>query len=59
MAERRAVAVVSGGLDSTTMAYLLRDQGYAISAISFDYCQRHRKELIFAKQVAADLGAHR
>ena len=57
MAERRAVAVVSGGLDSTTMAYLLRDQGYAISAISFDYGQRHRKELIFAKQVAADLGA--
>jgi 7-cyano-7-deazaguanine synthase len=57
MAERRAVAVVSGGLDSTTMAYLLRDQGYAISAISFDYGQRHCKELVFAKQMGADIGA--
>jgi 7-cyano-7-deazaguanine synthase len=55
MAERRAVAVVSGGLDSTTMAYQLRAQGYGLSAISFDYGQRHRKELAFAEQMAADL----
>ena len=57
MAERRVVAVVSGGLDSTTMAYSLRAQGYAISAISFDYGQRHRKELAFAEQMAADIDA--
>jgi 7-cyano-7-deazaguanine synthase len=57
MAERRVVAVVSGGLDSTTMAYQLRAQGYSLSAISFDYGQRHRKELAFAEQMAADLDA--
>jgi 7-cyano-7-deazaguanine synthase len=57
MAERRVVAVVSGGLDSTTMAYWLRAQGYAIAAISFDYGQRHRRELAFAEQMAADLDA--
>ena len=55
--ERRVVAVVSGGLDSTTMAYSLRAQGYSLVAISFDYGQRHRKELTFAEQVAADLDA--
>ena len=39
------------------MAYLLRSQGYALDAISFDYGQRHRKELSFAEQGAADLDA--
>jgi 7-cyano-7-deazaguanine synthase len=57
MSERRAVAVLSGGLDSTTMAYWLRAQGYSIAAISFDYGQRHRKELEFAEQISSDLGA--
>lgn len=57
IADRRVVAVVSGGLDSTTMAYSLRAQGYEVIAISFDYGQRHRKELAFAEQMAADLGA--
>lgn len=55
--ERRVVAVVSGGLDSTTMAYSLRADGYEISAISFDYGQRHRKELTYAERMCADLGA--
>jgi 7-cyano-7-deazaguanine synthase len=57
MAERRVVAVISGGLDSTTMAYWLRAQGSAVIAISFDYGQRHRKELAFAEQMAAELDA--
>jgi len=57
IAERRAVAVVSGGLDSTTMAYWLHAQGYALNAISFDYGQRHRKEVEFAQRMAADLDA--
>ena len=57
MAERRAVAVVSGGLDSTTMAYALRAQGYALDAISFDYGQRHRKELEYAERMSEDLEA--
>jgi 7-cyano-7-deazaguanine synthase len=55
--ERRVVAVVSGGLDSTTMAYSLRAQGYSLIAISFDYGQRHRKELAFADRMAADIDA--
>jgi 7-cyano-7-deazaguanine synthase len=57
MAEQRAVVVVSGGLDSTTMAHSLRAQGYSLVAISFDYGQRHRKELSFAEQMAAELDA--
>src|SRR5579863_5750404 len=57
MPERRAVAVLSGGLDSTTMVHWLRAQGYAIASISFDYGQRHRKELEFAEQIAAELDA--
>jgi 7-cyano-7-deazaguanine synthase len=57
MPDRRAVAVVSGGLDSTVMAYSLRAEGYELAAISFDYGQRHRKELQFAEQVSIDLGA--
>ena len=57
MPERRVVAVISGGLDSTTMAYSFRAQGYAVIAISFDYGQRHRKELAFAEQMAAELDA--
>lgn len=57
MTERRVVAVVSGGLDSTTMAHSLRAQGYSLVAISFDYGQRHRKELEIAAATAADLEA--
>jgi len=51
------VAVVSGGLDSSVMAYLLRAQGHSLHLLSFDYGQRHRKELDYARGLAADLGA--
>jgi 7-cyano-7-deazaguanine synthase len=51
------VAVVSGGLDSTVMAYALRAEGHRLHAISFDYGQRHRRELDCARALAADLGA--
>ena len=53
----RAIAIVSGGLDSVTLAYLLRSQGYDLHLLSFDYGQKHRKELEFARQCAKDLGA--
>jgi len=53
----KAIAVISGGLDSTTLGYLMRDQGYKLEALSFNYGQRHRKELAFAETVARDLGA--
>lgn len=53
----RAVAVVSGGLDSTTLAYRLAAEGHELSLLSFDYGQRHVRELEFAAQTAGRLGA--
>jgi len=53
----KAVVVVSGGLDSVTLAYLLQAKGYELHLISFDYGQRHKKELVFAERCAQRLGA--
>jgi 7-cyano-7-deazaguanine synthase len=50
----KCVAVVSGGMDSVTLAYLLKGQGHEVHAISFDYGQRHKKELWFARQLVQD-----
>ena len=47
---KTAVVILSGGLDSTTLLYDVRQQGYEIHALSFNYGQRHKKELIKAKQ---------
>jgi 7-cyano-7-deazaguanine synthase len=52
-----AVAIISGGMDSATLAYLLADQGQALHLLSFDYGQRHRKEVGYARDLAALLGA--
>jgi len=51
----KVVAIVSGGLDSVTLAYHLSDQGYDPVLISYDYGQRHSKELDFAKLCAQRL----
>jgi len=53
----RAIAIVSGGLDSVTLAYLLHAEGYDLHLVSFDYGQRHKKELAFAERCAKRLGA--
>jgi len=53
----KVVAVVSGGLDSVTLAHLLADCGAALHLLAFDYGQRHFKELEFARECAARLGA--
>ncbi len=54
---KKAVILVSGGLDSSTVLALAKEQGYACYALSFDYGQRHRYELEAAEKLAADLGA--
>src|SRR5260370_35756313 len=53
----RAVVLLSGGLDSATALAVAREEGYECFALSFDYGQRHTRELESAKQVAASLGA--
>src|SRR5437016_711477 len=52
----KAIVVASGGLDSTALAYMLRAEGFALHLLSFDYGQRHRKELHFAQRIAELLG---
>lgn len=54
---KRAVALVSGGLDSATSLAIAREQGFECYALSFDYGQRHRVELEASRRVAAGLGA--
>ncbi|OIJ86422.1 7-cyano-7-deazaguanine synthase QueC [Streptomyces colonosanans] len=54
---RHAVVIASGGLDSSAVAYLLASQGATVSLLSFDYGQRHRKELQYAALIAEQLGA--
>ena len=53
----KAVAIVSGGLDSVTLAYFLHAEGYDLHVLSFDYGQRHKKELVFAELCAKRLRA--
>lgn len=55
--KKRAVVLLSGGLDSATVLALANRDGYACYALSFSYGQRHSAELEAAKQVAAHLGA--
>ena len=56
---RLAVVLLSGGLDSTTVAAMARAQGWRILALTIDYNQRHRIELEHAARVAEALGAER
>lgn len=54
--DKKAVILLSGGLDSATVVAMARAQGYSCYTMSFDYGQRHRSELNAAGRVAADLG---
>lgn len=54
---KRAVVLLSGGLDSATVLAIAKDQGYVCNALSFHYGQRHDGELIFAEKVAIAIGA--
>jgi 7-cyano-7-deazaguanine synthase len=52
---RRAVVLLSGGLDSMVCAALAREAGFSVLALTVDYGQRHRVELAAARRIAADL----
>jgi 7-cyano-7-deazaguanine synthase len=47
----KAVVVLSGGMDSATALYHVLKLGHDVEAVSFDYGQRHRKELLSAKKI--------
>lgn len=57
MSGKRAVILLSGGLDSATVVAMAKSEGYDCYTMSFDYGQRHRAELNAAARVARDLGA--
>jgi 7-cyano-7-deazaguanine synthase len=57
MPRRRAVVLLSGGLDSATALAIAREEGFDCHALSFDYGQRHGRELESARRVADALGA--
>lgn len=54
---KKAVVLVSGGLDSATVLAIARSQGRACYTLSFDYGQRHRAELVASYRVSDALGA--
>ena len=54
---KKAVVLLSGGLDSSTVMAIAKSAGYSLYALSFDYGQRHRAELLSSRKVALDAGA--
>ncbi|MHC4145511.1 MAG: 7-cyano-7-deazaguanine synthase QueC [Planctomycetota bacterium] len=57
MTEKRAVVLLSGGLDSATTLAVARSEGFRCYALTFAYGQRHKREIDAAKKVAQSLGA--
>ena len=56
MADRKAVILLSGGLDSATTLAIAGSEGFQLFALTFAYGQRHKREIAAAKKIAASLG---
>jgi 7-cyano-7-deazaguanine synthase len=56
MMRKKAVVLLSGGIDSSTTLAVVKSEGYEVYALSFDYNQRHKRELESARLVASALG---
>ncbi len=54
---KKAIVLLSGGLDSTVVIHLAKSQGFDVYALSFNYGQKHNKELECAIKTAKDIGA--
>lgn len=57
--DKKAVVLLSGGIDSTTMLAIAQSQGYSVYAMSLRYGQRHTLELDRAKQIAEKMGVEK
>jgi 7-cyano-7-deazaguanine synthase len=53
---KKAICLISGGLDSCVTAFIAKKQGYDLYALSFRYGQHHTKELSCAKKIAKAIG---
>ncbi len=56
MARRRAVVLLSGGLDSATILAIARARGFRCHCLVIEYGQRHRKEIVAARRIARRAG---
>lgn len=56
MIPKKIIHLLSGGLDSVTMLYDLKDHGHSVHALMFDYGQKHKRELEWAKTHAIRCG---
>lgn len=55
---KKAIVVLSGGLDSSTVAYIAKSEGYEIYTLSFNYGQRHFKELDCAEKISKNCSSN-
>lgn len=56
MRNKKAIVLLSGGLDSATTLHIARRDGYRVSCLIFDYGQKHRREIESAVRVAEKVG---
>ena len=59
MANKKALVLFSGGLDSTTMLAMIKSDGYEITALTINYNQRHVSEIEFSKKSLSQLQIHK